>query len=51
MSQENVDFIWRLWQINISRGAAACVEYATEDCVVEDFPSSPITPLTNARRA
>jgi hypothetical protein len=34
MSQAIVDFVRRLWQINISRGAEACFEYATEDFVV-----------------
>ena len=41
MSRENVDFVRRLWQINVTRGAEACVEYATEDFVVEDFPELP----------
>lgn len=41
MSEENVEFVRSVWDVNVTQGVEAALPYITEDCVLEDFPELP----------
>lgn len=41
VSQENVEFVRRVWGAVASQGVEAAIPHFTEDCVMEDFPELP----------
>ena len=41
MSEENVQFVRNVWEVNVTQGVEAVLPDITEDCVLEDFPELP----------